>query len=172
MRNLKFILGIATIALFLFMSNTHALNLGTNIAINDEVLPDGVRQCGEDQENEWNCVWDLEDFFLEGATLTMVGGYHFQEGHGGYSSGDIFIDVNNIAHYGTLNYGGSQGSGAATVQDTFGYEYALELDFSNNSYTLWKLDPADTTLTVFYNQNDESNPQTHGLTPTMALVNM
>ncbi len=95
MRNLKFILGIATIGLFLFMSNTHALNLGTNIAINDEVLPDGVGQCGEDQENEWNCVWDqawdLEGFFLEGATLTMVGGYHFQEGQGGYSSGEIFI---------------------------------------------------------------------------------
>ncbi len=162
MRNLKFILGIATIALFLFMSNAHALNLGTNIAINDGVLPDGVGQGGEDQGVEWICVWDqawdLEGFFLEGATLTMIGGYHFQEGHGGYSSGDIFIDVNNIAHYGTLNYGGSQGSGAATVQDTFGYEYALELDFSNNSYTLWKLDPADTTLTVFHNQNDESKP--------------
>jgi len=49
MRNLKFILGIATIALFLFMSNTHALNLGTNIAINDEVLLNGVGQGGEDQ---------------------------------------------------------------------------------------------------------------------------
>jgi len=44
------------------------------------------------------------------------------------------------------------------VQDTFGYEYALELDFSINSYTLWKLDPAATTLTVFHNQNDESKP--------------
>jgi hypothetical protein len=80
MRNLKFILGIATIALFLFMSNTHALNLGTNIAINDGVLPDGVGQGGEDQGVEWICVWDqawdLEGFFLDdhGRWLSLSGG--------------------------------------------------------------------------------------------------
>ncbi|MBL0732009.1 MAG: PEP-CTERM sorting domain-containing protein [Desulfosarcina sp.] len=41
--------------------------------------------------------------------------------------------------------------------DTFGYEYALRLDFSNKKYTVYTLGSSSTT-TVYYEQNKESNP--------------
>jgi len=48
----------------------------------------------EDQEVEPGMVntqaWDLEGFFLQGNSLSMVGGFDFKNGYEGYKSGDIF----------------------------------------------------------------------------------
>ena len=72
-----------------------AISLGTNITIWDGVSSSsdwhGIQ---EDQEVEPGCIpgqlWDLEGFFLDGTMLTMVGGFDFENGYGGYQSGDIF----------------------------------------------------------------------------------
>ena len=157
--------------------NALAIPLGTDITI-----PDGVGSgtgwygAQEDQEVEPGCaegqVWDMEGFFLDGTTLTMVGGFDLQNGEDDpyrpgrhYDSGDIFIDITGDARYGSDNYTGGTGGGNTSVEDTFGYEYALDLDFSTYdpvsdtfTYYLWELDPTDTTVTVFFGQNEEANP--------------
>jgi len=130
----------------------------------------------EDQEVEYNCVtgqlWDLEAFYLDtNNVLTMVGGYDFENGvsgapDGSWSYGDLFIDVDGDAVYGpaaSAISNGSEGSNPDTLANTFGYEYVLaytgaEDGVGNPLYTAFYLDPNDTTLLAYYNQNDESNP--------------
>ena len=55
----------------------------------------------EDQEVEPGMqtgqYWDLEGFFLDGSMLSMVGGFNFKTGRDGYTSGDIFIDIDGDA---------------------------------------------------------------------------
>jgi len=113
----------------------------------------------EDQEVTANCIanqsWDLEGFYLNGSTLSMVGGYDFMNGQSGFKSGDIFIDTNGDAQYGIANAG--SGSGYGVVSNTFGYEYALVLDFKTNTYDVISLNNAS-AVTVYYGQNVGSNP--------------
>ena len=40
--------------------------------------------------------WDLEGFFLQGTTLTMIGGFDFLNGESNYTSGDIFISIDQV----------------------------------------------------------------------------
>ncbi|HPC47060.1 MAG TPA: PEP-CTERM sorting domain-containing protein [Deltaproteobacteria bacterium] len=149
-------------------SPAFAIPLGTNITINDGVTGTSSTWYGnaantstgsEDDEVEPGCItgqaWDLEAFFLDGYTLSLVGGFDFVSGNGGYRSGDIFININGDAHYGP---GTGGGSGNTTVTNTFGYDYVLDLDFQSKSYTVYRLVEGVSTLTVFYSQNDESNP--------------
>ncbi len=158
MKKISTILLFLILAVFLMAGNAFALSLGANITIWDKM---GVTN--EDGEVEPNCVWDqawdLEGFFLKGTILTMVGGYDFKDGYGNYAPGDIFIDTNGDAQYGTDNTG--SGGGYAELNDTFGYEYALRLNFITNSgeytYNLYGLTD-DSTVAVYYGQNDESNP--------------
>ncbi|OPL17062.1 MAG: hypothetical protein AVO38_06505 [delta proteobacterium ML8_D] len=141
-----------------------ALSLGTNITMYDGVgSGTGWYGAQEDQEVAPNCVtgqmWDLEGFFLDGTILTMVGGYDFLNGVWGngllFESGDIFIDTNGDAEYGTANQG--SGSGYGILNNNFGYEYALRLNFATNRYHIYSLNESS-TVSVYYGQNDESNP--------------
>lgn len=148
-------LGVA--ATFMLAGNVFALSYSNNITIYD-----GLGETTEDGEVEPGClntqVWDLEGFFQEGSSLTMVGGFDFVNGVSGYpdyTSGDIFIDVDGDAQYGSSNTGG--GSGQAEVNNTFGYDYVLDMDFNLLTYSVIKLTDS-TTTTVWYGQNDESNP--------------
>jgi len=150
-----------------------AIPLGTNITIDD-----GVRAAStnttynawwntekEDQEVEPGCVtgqmWDLEGFFLDGTMLTMVGGYDFLNGEDGngehFDSGDIFIDTNGDVVYGQDNFSGS-GDGYKTVDDNFGYDYALRLDFGSSKYHVYSLNDSSPVKLAYYRQNDEANP--------------
>jgi hypothetical protein len=87
---------------------------------------------GEDQEVEpgmiYNQSWDLEGFFLDDNILSMVGGFNFKDGNSGYTSGDIFIDIDGDATYGV--------SGNSLRN---GYDYAIDLVFGggiqNPTYT-------------------------------------
>ena len=89
----------------------------------------------------------------------MVGGYNFANGNQGYMSGDIFLDVNGDAAYGSANTGTNSGSnGLQDVQNTYGYDYVLDLDFDTMTYDVVALLPDSSTTTVYYSQNDESNP--------------
>ncbi len=113
----------------------------------------------EDREvepgNRHGQAWDLEGFFIDNASLTMIGGFDFVNGQGNITSGDLFIDIDGDAQYGPANR--RSGSGYTTVQNSFGYDYVFDLDFDSMSYTVFSLNQA-TTTTVYYRQNDESNP--------------
>lgn len=119
----------------------------------------------EDQETEPGMIgsqdWDLEGFFLNGSSLSLVGGYNFKDGLSGFNSGDIFIDIDG-------KYGMSEAPadfvaarGNFDVATSFGYEFALDLsdtvgDFSYNLVDL-RSDSAMTT-TAYYEQNEDSFP--------------
>ena len=118
----------------------------------------------EDQEVEPGMLtgqeWDLEAFLYEGTTLSMVGGYDFVNGEWGngrlWKFGDIFIDVNGDLEYGDI-HGSSDGN--HVVQDTFGYDYVLDLDFEHLTYDLYQLIPEEsTTITAYFKDMQGSNP--------------
>lgn len=137
-------------AVFAATTPAMALVLGTNITISDQHSTnkswEGV---GEDQETEPGTIhtqdWDLEGMFLNGTTLTLVGGFDFRDGfnHGGknYGSGDLFIDINGDAEYGSAANGGS-GTGG-TVKDRFGYDFVLDFDFTAMTFNLLALTGSD-----------------------------
>lgn len=150
--------------------NVFALTYGKNITIADGEFgagATGVGQGGEDNEAEPGMVqsqaWDLEGFFRNGNALTMIGGFNFKSfvsGSPAFTSGDIFFSTAG-------NYGSPLGSsglkdGFNTVNNSYGYEYALSVDWSTLSYNAYRLNPATTTTTVFYNANETgtatSNP--------------
>jgi len=131
------------------------LNSSSNITIND-TFGTPPTPSGEDNEVEPGCIanqfWDLEGFFLEGNTLTMVGGYDFKNGYAGKLSGDIFIDSNNDAVWGQ-DIGGS----GTITNDMFHFDYAIDLDFTNKKYNVYTL-TNDTLVRVTESINQESNP--------------
>lgn len=147
--------------------------LGTQFTIWDEMGTNpGPNATGEDQEVEPNCVWDqrydLEGFFfvtdseLQGGVLQMVGGYDFVDGYGGYAPGDLFIDVNGNARFGNgVNAPPDMSPGTAngnfTVAYTYGYEFVVRLA-EDYSVQAWALDAADSTVEVYFDQNNGSNP--------------
>lgn len=145
----------------LAVGNATAYDFGANITISD-LMHRGSGWYGnhEDQEVEPRCLrgqeWDLEGFFLNGTTLTMVGGFDFENGYGGYASGDIFVDVNGDAKYGPGN--NWTGWGNTVVHNTFGYDYVLDLNFSNLTYSVYELTGDSTTITAGERINQESNP--------------
>ena len=135
----------SVLMVFLVAGSALALNLGTNITIWDQrssiygSYSDRYQSWwnnkAEDQETEPGMInnqsWDLEGFFLEGTTLTMIGGWDFVNGNKPdyqYESGDIFIDVNGDAQYGITS---------SQTLFTYGYEYVLDLDFSNFRYDVY-----------------------------------
>ena len=163
------ILLFSLLAIFLGNGNAFALQLSRNITISDQVYS-GQEWYGnwEDQEvepstNSIGQQWDLEAFFLNdpNATdtiLTMVGGYNFKDGQQGsqyfWHPGDIFIDVTGDAKYGPAN--SESGGYNVEVQNTFGYDYAIQLDFPNSSYSVYALNANTWVQKVYY--HDQGNP--------------
>ncbi len=116
----------------------------------------------EDQEVEPNCVtgqsWDMEGFFLKGTKLTMVGGFDFVKGVGGERSGDIFLATRSIPVYGAEALGSGFGQqGQNVLNNVFGYDYVLAMNFDNKTYSAFVLTGAS-TLAVVYDQNTVANP--------------
>ena len=131
-----------------------------NITINDTMGTPGINVGGEDQEVEPNCqtgqVWDLEAFKLSGNNLTMVGGYNFKDGYGGYAGGDIFISTTGTALFGKTAPKVTP-DGVHPIANVYGYNYAIKMDFDTNKYTVYAIN-ADSLLSVYYAQNSGSNP--------------
>jgi hypothetical protein len=105
----------------------------------------------------------LEAFLKNGADLKMVGGFNFKEGQssGGrtFSSGDLFIDVNGDARFGvTAPAGPSGGDGVKPVINAFGYDYAVKINFANNTYSVYALTAASMLNSTYYRLNNKSNP--------------
>jgi hypothetical protein len=156
----KFIISLFAVSLVFGISNVYALDFGENITLMDKA---GNNDWGwyskhkEDQEVEKNCVtgqvWDLEGFFLDGTSLAMIGGYDFQNGHDNVYSGDIFLDVNGDMVYGQ-DIIPLSGNGNKDMSNVFGYDYVLDLNFADFSYTVYAIDETATLKSPYYRQND------------------
>ncbi|PID73380.1 MAG: hypothetical protein CSB33_03855 [Desulfobacterales bacterium] len=148
------------VIIFSFSAFGMTLDLGKNITISDKnnATSKAWYTDREDQEVEPGMQikqeWDLEGFFLKDTILSVVGGYDFRDGYGGRTSGDIFLDIDGDAAYGDIH---GAANGPVTSNETYGYEYALDLDFSSMSYDIIDLAGASTT-TAYYKQNYGSNP--------------
>lgn len=141
-------------------TNVFALNFGTDITINDKnVTSNYWHESAEDQEVEPGMahgqIWDLEGFFLQGNQLSIVGGYDFVNGQNNFTSGDLFLDIDNDALFGDI-HGTSNGN--KNVLNTFGYDYVVDLNFTTNSYDVYAIDANSIVVTSYYNQNQGSNP--------------
>ena len=169
MKKLLLLSAIFMFVLFLYSTTAFALALGNEITIYDQ-KSDGSLNHGtkEDQEVEpgmsWDQKWDLEGFFLNGYTLSMVGGFNFETGGNGsggqnWGSGDIFFDVDGIPKYGTDIPDGLT-NGNQIVTDTYGYDYAIRLNFSDtgDTFDLYQATANATTISSYFKQNYSSNP--------------
>jgi hypothetical protein len=118
-----------------------------NITINDEHSSgSGWYGSSEDQEVEPGCItgqqWDLEGFFVNGLTLSMVAGYNLVTGVPGYPqvvSGDLFIDVDGDAQYGSGAHAGATYNPLQVVSDSFGYDFVMDLDFATLTYSVFDI---------------------------------
>jgi hypothetical protein len=152
-------------------SSANAIVLGNNITIPDN-NNDGSNPAvagnwysnREDNETEntpntiTTQVWDLEGMYLNGKTLTLVGGFDFQNGvlHNGhtYRGGDLFIDLTGDAKFGASSTNNGTGG---SVANSFGYELAL--DIAGASFTAFQLNPA--SLVNRATDVGSSNPWTY-----------
>jgi hypothetical protein len=167
----KFFIAAGTLLMvsFCVFPSAHAITMGTNITI-PEGVSSGTGWYGGQEDNEvepgnvTSQVWDLEGFYLNGSKLAIVGGYNFILGvaSGGktYSSGDVFIDMNGDAVYGNSVPSNIQtSSGVTTISNSYyRYEYALDLSFATMTYAIYDIDNNDSLLSVYFDQNDRSNP--------------
>lgn len=107
-----------------------------------------ARGIEEDQEIEPGAVqgqqWDLEAFHLNGTTLSMVGGFDFINGEDTFASGDIFIDVNGDAVWGT-----PASSGGTVIENNSAFHYDYVVAFGGRTLTSG-LDSDDQTLDGTY----------------------
>ena len=158
-------LSIVTLVVgFAGIHHSFALNLGENITISDlNNKGRGWHSDREDQETEPGTVtkqsWDLEGMFLDGTTLSLVGGYDFMNGNSGIYTGDIFIDVDGDIVYGK-DVTNIRGNGNKTISNVFGYDYVIDLTFDatslSSTYNVYKIDKTATVLSPYYRINDES----------------
>ena len=103
-------------------------------------------------------VWDAEGFFQKDNSLTFVAGFNLQDGYGGHTSGDLFIDVDvtgaDAAQYGDIH--GAQGN--RSVQNRFGYDYVFDINWATKEYNVYQLNDDSFTITAFEKPNQGSNP--------------
>jgi hypothetical protein len=106
----------------------------------------------EDNEIEYPAQigqeWDLEGMYMQDTTLSLVGGYNFRAGvfarNHTYASGDLFIDIDGNARYGTSANSGS-GTGG-TVVDNFGYDYVVHFNAGLTAYSVFDIHSGSITV--------------------------
>ena len=155
MRHCIKLLAVLFLVLFLYGGSAFAVNI---------TIWDGVGVTNEDGETEPGMVnnqtWDLEGFFLNGTELTMVGGYDFAAGQSGFTSGDIFLSIDEPLYGPNAAAENVQvTNGNISVTNNYGYDYAIDLNFDSGTYTydVYELTNAS-ILTAWYNSNEASNP--------------
>ena len=142
-----------------------ALSLGNNMTIFDGNTASGKWYRGvpgypEDQEVEPGSArgqrWDLEAFFIDHHLLSMVGGFDFKNGVDGIKSGDIFLAVDQRPDFGKVGRGGRNGN--KVVNKDYGYDFAIRLDFDENSYQVLRLSDTSELQTAYYRIHEGSSP--------------
>jgi len=152
------------------------LDIGTQITIDDKNQYDNG-QYGDDQKgrrNKWHKniaedqevepnsaigqMWDLEGFFLKGNLLSIVGGFDFVNGYGGFKSGDVFLDVSDPkdARFGAIKEGVNKKYNS--VDNKYGYDYVVDLDFEYYKYDVYAIDKNSEVVTPFFASNQGSGP--------------
>jgi len=117
-----------------------------NITIWDEDGYMGTGQGGEDNESEprmiQNDFWDLESFDLVGNELGITGTFNLKDGYyyaydkHTFTLGDIFIDVDGDAQFGTEDHRRALDSDRLN----YGYDYAIRLTYGDvNTYNVYEL---------------------------------
>lgn len=151
----------------------------TDITIPDTVVGSGNTwwsRTTENQEvepgNTTGQAWDMEAFLFDAAAknLQLQGGFNMKNGHDGFYSGDVFIDVNGDAIWGAA-ITGDQSPNAngyySVLNSAYKWDYAIVFGRSptagaggsalTGGYTVYSLVNA-TDLEVWYDQNNKSNP--------------
>ncbi|PIE33211.1 hypothetical protein CSA56_12885 [candidate division KSB3 bacterium] len=153
------------------VAKVYALDLGKQITINDNKSRGGYSgwwdgrnghgDVGEDQEVEPGMQrgqnWDLEGFFLNEHTLSMVGGFDFINGYQTRTSGDLFLDVDGDVAFGdNAPATGLKRHGNKKINNKFGYDYVLDLNFTDFTYDIYEIDKNSKVTMGYYRQNDTS----------------
>jgi hypothetical protein len=144
----RFSIVVAVSAFAMLLAASGAWATMENITIDDTMdnaTWDGYVTGGEDQEVEIGMqtgqAWDLEAFFMDGNSLSMVGGWDFKNGlhdsngwdaysGGWWDSGDVFIATGGTDPlYGAT--APSIGEGVTETNESFGYEFALVMNWAN-----------------------------------------
>ncbi len=183
MNRISTILTVMVLAVFLTAGSVLAYDLGDNVTVFDGAAKSGGSSWAaynpwwntqnEDQEVEYmderGQVWDLEAFFQNDMSLSMVGGFDFKNGvnDAGHviTSGDIFLDVTGDMVYGqnVTNLTGSTSVGTTAydgntqVKNVFGYDYVLDMNFAGSTYDIYQIDSTANLKMGYYRQNDASN---------------
>jgi len=169
---------VAAFSLTVMAGSAFASTLGQNITIPDEwtsAANPWYSPQNEDQEVEPGTLtgqnWDLEGFFFDvptgpgPAALSMVGGFDFVNGVPGHeaASGDIFVDLDGGAQYGTGIHASLPYAPGQMVSDTFGYDFVMDLNFgdgTNGTYAVYDIRGLQGLQieTVHEQFNDPANP--------------
>jgi hypothetical protein len=172
MNRISTLLTVMALAVVLTAGSVPAYDLGENITVFDGVAKGTDSWWGnqnEDQEVEYydekSQAWDLEAFFQNDMSLSMVGGYDFKNGYHNTTSGDIFLDVTGDMVYGqnVTNLAGSTRVGETAydgnvqVKNVFGYDYVLDMNFAGSTYDIYQIDSTANLKMGYYRQNDASN---------------
>jgi hypothetical protein len=162
--------------LTLFAGGAYAVTLGQDITIFDQSVSGASgtwynqgSSPGEDQETEPKTATgqenDLEGTFLNlnNGDLSLVGGYDFVNGipKKRVAAGDLFIDVTGDAQYGKLGNAPANYNPYQLVSDTFGYDFAVDLDFATLTYKVYDIRGAGQNLQLICDSeqlNDAANP--------------
>jgi hypothetical protein len=172
MRRLSTCVGTLVLG-FHLIGTALAYDMGSNITVWDKTgTGTGVYGAQEGNEVEPGNIstkaWDLEGMFQSGKQLTVVGGFDFVRGVAdpyysagsgrlpSYGSGDLFLATTGIPVYGPD--AASNLSGNAVAKNTYGYNYAIDLNFANKSYTVFAIDPNSEVKVGWFQSNSASNP--------------
>jgi hypothetical protein len=164
-------------ALLFFAANSYATPFGINITKWDKM---GSQFESEDNEVEPGNVlaqmWDLEGLYLNGNSLTMIGGFNFLTGGNSgsrtFKSGDIFISTNPAG----VDYGNppeSYVSGNTIQNNVYGYDYVLDMDYATRQYQAYRINNQSQVESVYYRENAGANPYRYvsGGTPVGGINN-
>lgn len=121
------------LVLFLYVGGATAedITIWDGIVAPGDSPPAGDGEKGEVEPGmQTNQGWWLESFELDGSHLSATGYFDFKNGFGGESAGDIFVAVGEAPEYGTGADGGVL---------NFGYDYVFDINWADNSYSVYEL---------------------------------
>jgi hypothetical protein len=94
-------------------------------------------------------------------------------------AGDIFIDIDNNAKYGsnvgTITYANSKTKDAlaegksAKIKNTFGWDFVIVPDFANMTYDVYQIDQNSILWSPYYKTNLKASPWTYAEGGTLVL---